>query len=110
MIIDSHCHLDNEKLQPRIKDIINSANKSNVKYILTICTDDLSFTKIINILNAHENVFGTYGIHPHETSKYKDLTIDQIQTLICFLPTKFKPQCEMDWYYGDNILQKKYKL
>ena len=79
MIIDSHCHLDNEKLQPRIKDIINSANKSNVKYMLTICTDNLSFTKIINILNAYENVFGTYGIHPHETSKYKDLTIDKIK-------------------------------
>ena len=42
--------------------------------------------------------------------RYKDLTIDQIQTLICFLPSEFKPQCEMDWYYGDNILQKKYKL
>ena len=47
--------------------------------MLTICTDNLSFTKIINILNAHENVFGTYGIHPHETSKYKDLTIDKIK-------------------------------
>ena len=79
MIIDSHCHLDNEKLQPRIKDIINSASKSNVKYMLTICTDNLSFTKIINILNAYENVFGTYGIHPHETSKYKNLTIDKIK-------------------------------
>ncbi len=79
MIIDSHCHLDNEKLQPRIMDIINSANKSNVKYLLTICTDNLSFTKIINILNAYKNVFGTYGIHPHETSKYKDLTIDKIK-------------------------------
>tara|TARA_R100001443_G_scaffold101260_1_gene109089 strand:- start:773 stop:1012 length:240 start_codon:yes stop_codon:yes gene_type:complete len=42
--------------------------------------------------------------------RYKDLTIDQIQTLICFLPTKFKPQCDMDWYYGDNILSKEYQL
>ncbi len=79
MIIDSHCHLDNESLQPRIKDIINSAIKSNVKYMLTICTDNSSFIKIINILNEHENVYGTYGIHPHETDKNKDLTIDKIK-------------------------------
>ena len=43
-------------------------------------------------------------------NRYKDLTIDQIQNLIIFLPNKFKPQGDMDLYYGDNILQEKYKL
>ena len=42
--------------------------------------------------------------------RYKQLTIDDIQTLICFLPNEFKPQCDLDWYYGDKILQEKYKL
>ena len=79
MIIDSHCHLDNEKIQHRIKDIINSANKSNVKYMLTICTDNLSFGKILNILKSYENVYGTYGIHPHETNNHRELTIEKIK-------------------------------
>ena len=43
-------------------------------------------------------------------NRYKQLTIDDIQTLICFLPSDFRPQCDLDWYYGDNILQEKYKL
>ena len=42
--------------------------------------------------------------------RYKQLTIDDIQTLICFLPSEFRPQCDIDWYYGDKILQEKYKL
>jgi hypothetical protein len=42
--------------------------------------------------------------------RYKQLTIDDIQTLICFLPDEFRPQCDIDWYYGDKILQEKYKL
>ena len=42
--------------------------------------------------------------------RYKQLTIDDIQTLICFLPNEFKPQCDLDWYYGDKILQEKYRL
>ena len=42
--------------------------------------------------------------------RYKQLTIDDIQTLICFLPNEFRPQCDIDWYYGDKILQEKYKL
>ena len=39
---------------------------------------------------------------------YKQLTIDEIQTLICFLPDEFKPQGNIDMFYGDNILQEKY--
>ena len=41
---------------------------------------------------------------------YKQLTIDELQTLICFLPDQFKPQGDIDMFYGDNILQEKYKL
>jgi len=43
-------------------------------------------------------------------SGYKQLTIDDLQTLICFLPDQFKPQGDIEMFYGDNILQEKYKL
>ena len=46
----------------------------------------------------------------NSVNRYKDLTIDQIQTLICFLPDEYKPNGDLDLYYGDNILQKKYQL
>ena len=42
--------------------------------------------------------------------RYKDLTIDQLQTLICFLPSEYKPQGDLELFYGDNILKKKYQL
>ena len=42
--------------------------------------------------------------------RYKDLTIDQLQNLIIFLPNEFRPLNNDDWYFGDNILQEKYKL
>jgi hypothetical protein len=42
--------------------------------------------------------------------RYKQLTIDDLQTLICFLPDQFKPQGDIEMFYGDNILQEKYKL
>ena len=109
MIIDSHCHLDNEKIQHRIKDIINSANKSNVKYMLTICTDNLSFGKILNILKSYENVYGTYGIHPHETNKHRELTIEKIKKqlftirplgFVCFQPFFFWGKARFSYSSG----------
>ena len=43
-------------------------------------------------------------------NKYRDLTIDQVNTLITFLPEELHPNGRTDFYYGDYILQKKYQI
>ena len=43
-------------------------------------------------------------------NKYRDLTIDQVNTLIMFLPNELHPNGRTDFYYGDYVLQKKYQL
>mgnify|MGYP003671050377 CR=1 FL=1 len=42
--------------------------------------------------------------------KYRDLTIEQVNTLITFLPNELHPNGRTDFYYGDYLLQKKYQL
>jgi len=41
--------------------------------------------------------------------RYRDLTIDQVNTLITFLPDELHPNGRTDFYYGDYLLQKKYQ-
>ena len=66
-MIDSHCHLDHEPLFKNIDDIINRSKKVGINKILTICTTLKSFEKIKNLIKMDPIIFGTYGIHPHET-------------------------------------------
>tara|TARA_B100000029_G_C17351677_1_gene879170 strand:+ start:17 stop:790 length:774 start_codon:yes stop_codon:yes gene_type:complete len=70
MIIDSHCHLDYKNLYDQLDDIIKRAEDNNVKKLLTICTTLESFEIIKSIISKHENIYGTLGIHPHETEKF----------------------------------------
>ena len=79
MLIDSHCHLDYDPLNNNLKQVITRAQKVGVKYFLTICTDKNSFKKILFILKQYNNIFGTFGIHPHETKNYINLTVDNIK-------------------------------
>tara|TARA_Y100001970_G_scaffold216640_1_gene265201 strand:- start:2492 stop:3268 length:777 start_codon:yes stop_codon:yes gene_type:complete len=79
MIIDSHCHLDYEPLSKNLDEVINRAEKVGVKLFLTICTEDKSFKRILKIVDKYNNIFGTYGIHPHETKSYSELTVDIIK-------------------------------
>ena len=78
MITDSHCHLDYPNLYDKLDDIVERAKKNNVNNLLTICTTLESFDKIKFIINKYKNIYGTFGIHPHESSKYPQVNSDFI--------------------------------
>jgi TatD DNase family protein len=66
-MIDSHCHLDHAPLFDNLSDILNKSKEVGIKKILTICTTLQSFKNIENILTIDDMIYGTFGIHPHET-------------------------------------------
>ena len=43
-------------------------------------------------------------------NEYRDLTIDQVNTLLMYLPDELHPNGRTDFYYGDYLLQKEYQL
>jgi len=66
-MIDSHCHLDHEPLFKKISEVLKRSKESGIKKLLTICTTIVGFNNIINILKIDPIIYGTFGIHPHET-------------------------------------------
>ena len=110
MIIDSHCHLDFDSLNNNLDEVVQNANQAGVKYLLTICTDNKSFKKIVNILEKYKNIFGTYGIHPHESKNYSTLSSNEIKKNL----SKNKKiigigESGLEFYYkhSDSEIQKK---
>ena len=67
-MIDSHCHLDHEPLFSNISDVIKRSKEIGLKKILTISTSLESFENIKKIIDIDEMIYGTIGLHPHETS------------------------------------------
>jgi len=67
-MIDSHCHLDHEPLISNITDVIKRSKEIGLKKILTISTSLESFENIKKIIDIDEMIYGTIGLHPHETS------------------------------------------
>ena len=66
-MIDSHCHLDHEPLLENIDEILKNSKNVGISKLLTICTTLTSFEKIKDLIVKDPIIFGTYGIHPHET-------------------------------------------
>ena len=78
MIVDSHCHLDYPNLYDQLDNVVIRAKQNKVDYLLTICTTLESFEKIKSIIEKYKNIFGTFGIHPHETEKYANVDLRYI--------------------------------
>jgi TatD DNase family protein len=66
-MIDSHCHLDHEPLFKNLDEVINKSKEMGITKLLTICTTLQSFENIKTIIKKDKMIYGTYGIHPHET-------------------------------------------
>ena len=66
-MIDSHCHLDHEPLHKNLTDVISRSKNIGITKLLTICTTFDSFEIIKTIIKKDQIIYGTYGIHPHET-------------------------------------------
>jgi TatD DNase family protein len=81
-MIDSHCHLDHEPLFDNIDEIIKRSKEIGIFKLLTICTTLNSFEKIKKLVKIDPMIFGSFGIHPHETEKdiiNKDYIINTIK-------------------------------
>ena len=68
-MIDSHCHLDHEPLFSDLSNIIKRSKDIGIEKLLTISTSFDSFSKIKEIVKQDEIIYGTIGIHPHESEK-----------------------------------------
>ena len=82
MIIDSHCHLDYPVLYDHLDLVLKRAENNKVKKLLTICTTLESFDKIKIITEKYKNIYGTFGIHPHETKNHLNIDSNFIINLV----------------------------
>lgn len=80
-MIDSHCHLDHEPIFTQLDDVLNRSKKIGITKLLTICTTIKSFNKILDLIKKDQMIYGTFGIHPHE-SAINIVTKDEIITNI----------------------------
>ena len=108
-MIDSHCHLDHEPLKSDLSNIIKRSKDEGIEKLLTISTSVESFQKIKKIINEDEIIFGTIGIHPHETDN-NEISIDYIVKNFEENPKIIGiGETGLDFYYNNSDKEKQIK-
>ena len=101
-MIDSHCHLDHEPLFENINEVIKRSKDIGLQKLLTISTTLNSFDKIKDIVNIDPMIFGTFGIHPHETEANHVNKETLVKTISKFKKIIGVGETGLDFFYNHS--------
>ena len=78
MFIDIHSHINNEKFENEIEDVISRAKEANVGKIVCVGCDVSSCKTALELAEKFENVYASIGIHPNNVLEYNQ----EVETLL----------------------------
>ncbi len=101
MFVDSHAHLDSDRFQPDLEQVLARAGAAKVTGILTIgCLgSDPGVSQSILALTARERIWGAFGIHPHDARFFSDTLLASLRELLAHPKIVGFGEIGLDYHY-----------
>ena len=80
-LVDSHCHLDFENLQPDLDDVVTRAHAAGVTRMVTICTRLRNEPAVRALAERFDGVFYAAGTHPMSAADEPMATVEELVAL-----------------------------
>ncbi len=95
---DNHCHLDDERIAGGAAAAVEAARAAGVDRMITIGTDAMRSRMAIDIAAAHDGVWATVGLHPHDAKN----GVDTIMALFDEPKVVAVGECGLDYHYDNS--------
>jgi TatD DNase family protein len=105
MLVDSHCHIDDERFDLDRDEVVNRAEAAGVAAMLCVGTGDPKsgqIEKAVKTAQAHHNVFASVGVHPHDAKLYDDAAENRLATLAMEEKVVAWGEIGLDYYYDNS--------
>jgi TatD DNase family protein len=77
---DSHCHVHDARIPGGASEAIATAREAGVHGMVTVGCDRDTSMAAIESAEAHDGVYATVGLHPHDASNGVDTIVDLLDT------------------------------
>ena len=95
MIIDTHCHLDDNRYDNDLDEVLENAYKNGVKSMIIPGADLKTLSKAVKISENHEDIFFAVGVHPYDIDEYSR---DELEKFIHHPKCVAVGECGLDYY------------
>ena len=107
-LIDSHCHLDDDRFDERRQEVIAQAAAVNVTRMVIPATTANRWEKVKQVCDGHDGLYPAYGLHPmfieqHQVNHLRELDewLEREQPIAV-------GECGIDFY--DSRVDEKWQL
>lgn len=99
MLIDSHVNLHAPQFDEDRDAVIARAREAGVGLMVEISDKLSTFEATHGLAMAHDDIWATVGVHPHEARDYADLTADRLVELAARPKLVGIGECGLDFHY-----------
>ncbi len=99
MLVDSHCHLDFPDFADDLEAVVARAREAGISTMLTICTRVTRFDRVLAIAEAHDGIYCTVGIHPHNVAAEPEVTAEHLVRLAAHPKVVGFGETGLDYHY-----------
>jgi TatD DNase family protein len=98
-LVDHHCHLNFPQFAEDRAGMLARAKAAGVVAMVTISTRIKRLQELLDIAEAHDNIFCSVGTHPHYAHEELDISVDEIVRLSEHPKVVAIGEAGLDYYY-----------
>jgi TatD DNase family protein len=100
-LVDSHCHLDDEKFAADFDAVVERAKAAGVERMMAIGTGDgpPDLEAAVRLADRHDCFYATIGVHPHDASKATAESFDRLRELAANPKVLAIGEIGLDYHY-----------
>ena len=98
-MIDTHLHLDDEKLASNVDEIYNSFEQYGIQLVINNSCDMSTMTAGVQLAQKYEKVFATVGMHPHESKHFNKEFVSAMEQYAIDPKVVAVGEIGLDYYY-----------
>jgi TatD DNase family protein len=99
MIIDSHCHLHDEKFKNDLPLVLERAQNCGITQMITIGCDIKTTQEAYLLAKNNPPIYFTAGFHPHDAKHLNDHNLKTLKALAQEQKCVAIGECGLDYYY-----------
>jgi TatD DNase family protein len=102
MFVDSHCHLNFKGLVEEQGAVVARARAAGVGSMLNISTRASEWDAVVATAEAHEHIWASIGIHPHEADTHAEIDTERLLGQVGHPRVVAIGETGLDYYYDKS--------
>ena len=102
MLIDAHCHLNDEQFNSDVDTVISRAHDAGVKTIINAGADVESSRAAVSFADRYKSIYAVVGIHPEHAASFDENTLKAIRELAQHRKVIGIGEIGLDFYWENN--------